>query len=243
VWNPSAILITGASSGIGAALAEALAAPGRTLHLGGRDRARLAAVAGRCRARGASVAAQALDLRERAALGDWVRGAAPLDLVIANAGVSGGREGSAELVAINLQALIDTAEAALPAMLGRGRGQLALMSSLAGFRGMPSAPVYCAVKAAARVYGEALRARLRPAGIDVSVICPGFVATPLTAANPFPMPLLMPAERAAAIIVTGLARRRRLIAFPRRLHWVVRLLALLPAALADPLLARAPAKE
>lgn len=243
VWNPRAILITGASSGIGATLALHLAAPGRVLHLGGRDRGRLDAVAALCRDEGAEAEATALDVRDRAALAAWVAAAGPLDLVVANAGIGGGRDGSAALVAVNLQALIDTVEAALPAMRRAGQGQLALMSSLAGFRGMPTAPVYCAVKAAARVYGDGLRARLRREGIAVSVICPGFVATPLTAANPFPMPLLMPAERAAAVIARGLARRRPLIAFPRRLHWAVRGLALLPAALADPLLARLPRKE
>jgi short-subunit dehydrogenase len=242
-WNPARILLTGASSGIGAALAEHLAAPGRRLHLGGRESGRLEAVAARCRAKGAEAVPRALDLRERAALGDWVELAGALDLVIANAGVSGRREDSTELVAVNLQALIDLVEAALPEMLRQGRGQLALMSSLAGFRGMPAAPVYSAVKAAARVYGEALRGRLRRAGIAVSVICPGFVTTPMTADNPFPMPLLMPPERAAAIIARGLARRRPLIAFPRRLYWGVRLLGLLPPCVADPLLARLPAKE
>jgi short-subunit dehydrogenase len=128
-------------------------------------------------------------------------------------------------------------------MLARGRGQLALMSSLAGFRGMPSAPAYCASKAAVRSYGEGLRGRLLDQGVAVSVICPGFVRTPLTARNPFPMPFLVEPERAAAIIKAGLARRRARIAFPRRLYFAVRLLDALPVALTDRYLRRLPGKE
>jgi short-subunit dehydrogenase len=186
-----------------------------------------------------------LDVRHREALRAWV-GSARANLVIANAGVSGqGAEGSrsAEIVAVNVQAVIDTVEAAWPAMAAAGRGQLALMSSLAGLRGMPAAPVYSASKAAVLAYGQALRPLARRAGIAVAVICPGFVDTPMTAGNPFPMPLLMPAERAAAIIAAGLARRKPLIAFPWRMAMGARLLALLPDSLADRLVAGLPAKE
>jgi short-subunit dehydrogenase len=240
-WNPRTVLITGASSGIGAALAEALAAPGRRLALGGRNAQRLAAVAERCRAAGAEPAPMAIDLRHGDRLRAWIAAEPPPDLLIANAGVSGGSAGSAEIVAVNLQAAIDTVEAALPRM--RAPAQIALMSSLAGFNGMPSAPVYCASKAAVRIYGDALRARLRGHGIAVSTICPGFVATPLTARNPFPMPLLMTSQDAARRILRGLARRRAMIAFPRRLYWLARLTALLPHLVTDPLLARVPSKE
>ncbi|MFO1069869.1 MAG: SDR family NAD(P)-dependent oxidoreductase [Geminicoccaceae bacterium] len=244
-WNPASALVTGASSGIGAALAIALATPGRTLHLGGRDESRLASVAERCRERGAAVDATTVDVRDRPALRRWIAGAAP-DLLVANAGISGRGDApdrSAELVEVNVTAVIESVEAALPAMLGRGHGQLALMSSLAGYRGMPSAPVYCATKAAVRVYGDGLRAKLARDGIAVSVICPGFVATPMTAPNPFPMPLLMSPERAAGIILRGLARRRAHIAFPLRLRWAAGLLALLPPWASDPLLGRVPSKE
>jgi short-subunit dehydrogenase len=240
--NPASALITGASSGIGAALAIALAAPGRCLHLQGRDATRLEEVAGRCRRAGAMVTTKLLDVRDRAPLQAWVRDAAA-DLVIANAGLSGAQAGSANIVAVNLQAVIDTAEAALPGMQERASGQLAVVSSPAGYRGMPSAPVYCATKAAVRVYGEALRARLHGRGVSVSVICPGFVATPMTADNPFPMPLLMSPERAASIILRGLRRRKAVIGFPWRTHVAARLFAWLPAAIADPLLVGMPSKE
>lgn len=235
------MLITGASSGIGAALAVALAAPGRRLDLGGRNVERLAAVADRCVSAGAEVAAASVDLRDGGALRSWIAATPPPDLLIANAGVSGGSAASAEIIAVNLQAVIDTIEAILPSM--QAGSQIALMSSLAGFNGMPSAPVYCASKAAVRFYGDALRARLRSRGIAVSTICPGFVATPLTERNPFPMPLLMTPDRAAERILRGLARRRATIAFPRRLYLLARLIALLPRAITDSLLARVPSKE
>jgi short-subunit dehydrogenase len=239
------VLLTGASSGLGAALAQKLAAPGRRLHLGGRDERRLAASAAACAAAGAEVVPQRLDVRDRAALRAWVR-QADADLVIANAGISGrGADGarSAEIVAVNVQGVIDTVEAAWPAMAARGGGQIALMGSLAGFRGMPGAPVYSASKAAVLAYGQALRPHARRAGIALTVICPGFVATPMTAGNPFPMPLLMPAERAADIIARGLARRRRLILFPWSLALAARAIALLPDPLAEALLGRLPSKE
>lgn len=250
---PRSILITGASSGIGAALAEAYAGSGVHLALAGRDAERLAAIAATCRAAGAEVRAERLEVTDPQAMAAWIRAAdqaAPLDLVIANAGISGGRSGGAgadeparAIFAVNLGGTLNTIEPALPLMLARGRGQLALMSSLAGFRGMPSAPAYCASKAAVRSYGEGLRGRLLDHGIAVSVICPGFVRTPLTARNPFPMPFLMEPERAAAIIKAGLTRRRARIAFPLRLYLAVRLLDALPVALTDRYLRRLPGKE
>ena len=250
---PRSILITGASSGIGAALAEAYAGAGAHLALAGRDAERLAAIAATCRTAGAKVRAERLEVTDPQAMAAWFRAvdqAAPLDLVIANAGISGGRSGGAgadeparAIFAVNLGGTLNTIEPALPLMLARGRGQLALMSSLAGFRGMPSAPAYCASKAAVRSYGEGLRGRLLDHGIAVSVICPGFVRTPLTKASPFPTPLIMAPERAAHIIRRGLERRRARIAFPLPMYLATRLLAALPPAWTDGLLARQAAKE
>jgi short-subunit dehydrogenase len=242
---PRSVLITGASSGIGAALARAYAAPGVYLALGGRDAQRLRKVAADCRSAGAEVEWRCVDVVDAPAMAAWLQQAdceRPLDLVIANAGVSGSG-GNRRILEINLAGVVNTVEPAIARMAPRGEGHLALMSSLAAFRGMPSAPAYCASKAAIRIYGEGLRAALTPEGIAVSVVCPGFVRTPLTASNPFPMPLLMSAERAAALIRRGLDRRRARIAFPLRLYLAVRLLAALPPAWVDRHLARLPAKE
>src|SRR3546814_16652969 len=125
-------------------------------------------------------------------------------------------------------------------MRPRRRGQLAVMSSLAGFRGFPGAPAYCASKAAVRVWGEALRGMLGREGIKVSVICPGYVKSRMTEKTDFPMPFMMTAERAAALIRRGLAANRARIVFPRRLFALVCLLALLPPGRADPLRIRLP---
>jgi short-subunit dehydrogenase len=247
------ILITGASSGIGAALARRYAAPGRRLTLSGRNAARLEAVAADCRQAGAEVAAEAADVTDPQAMKRLVEtawAAGPLDLLIANAGVSAGTgapEGEPpaqvrRIFATNLDGVLNSVEPALPLMRARGRGQIALMASLAAFRGFPGAPAYCASKAAVRVYGEALRGHLTASGVGVSVICPGYVKSPMTDVNDFPMPFLMSAEKAAGIIARGLARDRARIAFPWRLYAAVWLLAALPPAWTDRLLARLPKK-
>jgi short-subunit dehydrogenase len=158
-------------------------------------------------------------------------------------GVTAAAGGMTRLLAVNVQTVVDTVEPILPRFLERGRGQVALMSSLGSFRGTPQAPAYCATKAAVRVWGEGLRARCMPHGVIVSVICPGFVATPLTAVNRFPMPLIMPPEAAAERIARGLARGQARIAFPRRTYVMTRLLAALPPSLGDRLLASYAGKE
>ncbi len=251
--DPRTILITGASSGIGEALAEAYAGPGVTLVLTGRDRERLDAVAARCEKRGAAVRAATVDVADRAAMADWlalVDRETPVDLCIANAGISGGtgRRGESEeqarrILAVNVDGVLNTIHPLIGPMRERGKGQLALVSSLAGLRGYPGAPAYCASKAAVKSYGESLRLDLRPAGIEVSVICPGFVKSRITDRNRFPMPFLMDANRAASIIRRGLERNRGRIAFPLPTYLMAWIVAMLPSALADALLAHTPAKE
>ncbi len=249
---PQSIVITGASSGIGAALARAYAAPGVTLALLGRHDGRLADTADACRSQGAEVATATVDVTDSAAmrgwLEDWDRDRA-VDLVIANAGISGGTGSGGEHAAqtreiyrVNLDGVLNTVLPLIPAMRDRGRGQIALMSSLAGFLGFPGAPAYSASKAAVRAYGQALRGALYGEGVQVSVICPGFIKSPMTAVNSFPMPFLMPADKAAQRIKRGLARDRAQIAFPLPLHALVWLLATLPPGISGRLLRRLPEK-
>ena len=251
--NPRSILITGASSGIGEALARNYAAPGRHLALTGRNIERLAEVAAACRAIGATVTECIVDATDSQASARFVAHAdatMPLDLVIANAGISGGTyrggetaEQTREILTVNVDGVLNTVLPAIPLLRARGRGQIGIMSSLASFRGFPGAPAYCASKATVRVWGEALRGDLKPHGIGVSVICPGFVVSRMTAQNRFHMPLLMPTQRAASIIRNGLAANRARIAFPLRLYFGAWLMGALPPGLTDSWLRSLPKKE
>jgi short-subunit dehydrogenase len=247
------LLITGASSGIGEALALEYAAAGVTLALTGRDAARLADVAGRCRGRGAAVLADIVDVTDRAAMAAFVAradAAAPLDLVIANAGVSSGLRDLAgidahvrDIFAVNVEGVFNTLHPAIACMAPRRRGQLAIVASLAAFRGMPGAAAYSASKAAVRVYGEGLRGRIARDGLRLSVVCPGFVRSRMSARNGFPMPFLIDAEQAARSIRRGLERDRGRIAFPLPLYAAVWLLAALPDRLIDWFTRRLPDKD
>ena len=242
--DPRSILITGASSGLGEALARAYAAPGVTLHMSGRDPARTAAVAGACRALGARADGRVIDVADRAATAAWIEAcdnAAPIDLVIANAGVSSATSGAPEgevarrIIATNVDGVLNTVQPLIPRLKERRRGQIAIMASLASFRGYRGGAAYCASKAAVRAWGEGLRGDLAEYGVEVSVICPGFITTRMTADNPHPMPFLVSAERAADIIRSGLARDKARIAFPLPMY----LGALLGVALPDWIIDRA----
>lgn len=253
--QPKSILITGASSGLGASLAIEYAGPGVVLHLGGRAADRLEAVAARCRERGAGVNLRVVDVTDAAAMRDWVLaadGAAPLDMVVANAGISAGTSGRTggepeeqvrAVFATNVDGMLNTVLPVLPRMQARAGGQIVLVASLAGYRGIPGAPAYCASKAAVKVFGEGLRGSLHATGVRVSVVCPGYVRTPMTAVNDFPMPFLMTPDRAARIIRRGLARNRPRIAFPWPMVLAVTLLQSLPPAWIDPILRRLPGKS
>jgi len=262
--DPKSVLITGASSGIGETLALSYAAPGAFLALTGRDAARTEAVAAACRAKGATALAETVDAADAAAMGAFVARAhaeRPLDLVIANAGISAGSGGKGESIAqarrvfaVNVDGVVNTVGPAIELMMKKPRdgaaprdraprGQIGIVSSLAGFRGFPGAPSYCASKAAVRVWGEALRGELFRHGIEVSVICPGYIRTRMTEGNTFPMPLLMDADRAIRIIRRGLERNKARIAFPWRLAFMVSLVAALPPSWLDPLFRKLPKKK
>jgi NADP-dependent 3-hydroxy acid dehydrogenase YdfG len=213
----------------------------------------LSAVAEACRARGASVDAQALDVADREAMAAWIASrerAVPLDLVIANAGISAGLgensgdagEKTRRIFAINVDGVLNTALPAMEIFRARRRGHIALVSSLAGFRGIGGAPAYGATKAAVKVWGEGLRGALAHENVGVSVICPGFVVSRMTDVNTFHMPFLMPVDKASAIIRRGIAVNKGRIAFPWPMLAAVWFLALLPGALADALTRILPAK-
>jgi len=240
-----AVVITGASSGLGAALARAYAASGVILGLIGRNEARLGAVAADCRNTGAEVVMAILDVTDPQPLARWLLDfdrRAPVDLVIANAGTSAGPapgspvEGldlATKQVRVNLLGVINTVEPLLPVFLERQRGRIAIVSSLAGYRGLPYSPGYSASKAGSRAYGEALRALLMPTGIGVSVVCPGFFSSPMTDRFKGPTPFLSSVESAAATIKRGLDKGRKRIVFPWRLAFGMRFVDLAPAMLSD----------
>ena len=242
---PSSILITGATGGIGSALAEAYAAPGVTLVLHGRRQVELAALAARCAARGAQVRTQVLDLQDRAALRAWLTQTAaelPIDLAFVNAGVNvrvdpqRGAEAWSEveqLLEVNVRAALATVDALLPAMRARKRGQIALLSSLAAYYGLPISPSYSASKAAIKAYGEGMRGLAAPDGVGVTVVMPGFVETPMEQAFPGPKPFQWSAPRAARVIRRRLERNPARISFPFPLDFGSWITAVLPAGVSQ----------
>ena len=253
--NPKTILITGGSSGIGQALAEHYAQNGVFLALSGRNGERLAEIADICRNKGAEVTTRQIDVTDKDAMYEWITElykSRPLDLIIANAGISGGTGGvmngeplsqARAIFDTNITGVLNTIDPALQMMHDTGNtGQIAIVSSLAGYRGWPTAPAYSASKGAVRFYGEALRGSLRNTGIEVNVICPGFVKSRMTDANDFHMPMIMSAQKAAQIIAKGLEKNKGRISFPFLPHCIAWFVGILPDALAQKILAKAPAK-
>ncbi len=244
------ILITGASSGIGRALALAYAAPSVRLALIGRNAERLEETVAEAEAKGAQVVAARLDVRDRDAMQTWIAAqdaARPFDLAIANAGITtglgsnGGKEDPEAvraLLATNLFGVLNTVEPLIGPMCARGRGQLAFVGSIAGLRGLPFSPAYCASKAAVHAYAESLRGSLEGRGVVVSLVIPGFVKTPLNDAIKAAKPLEIDAAQAAKIIRRGLSRGKATIVFPLPLYLVARLARLLPPRLVDRLFAQ-----
>lgn len=234
------ILITGASSGIGAALAARLAAPGLRIALAGRNAGRLADTAAAVRARGAEVATASFDIRDRAALAAFVaaiEAEGPIETLVANAGMLDGRHEEGEIedaatartvIETNLLAAIDTIHAVLPGMRAARKGRILLVSSLSAFAPLADAPAYSASKAGLLSYGLALREALRPEGVVVSVACPGYVTTRMTATHAGYKPFELKAEDAADRMARGLARGRAIIGFPEPIHLASRLSLLTP---------------
>ena len=247
------ILITGASSGIGKALAELYAGPEIFLALTGRNAGRLDQIVETCRQKGAEVDGKIIDVTDRQAMKEWIEtidDTHTLDLVVANAGVSTGTSGETDpaqinqrLKEINIDGVLNTLDPIQPRMIARTSGQIALVSSMAGFRGMPSAPAYAATKAWVKSYGEGLRGRLGRRNVGVSVICPGFVQSRITDLNTFIMPFFMDGAKAAHIIHNGLARNKPLVAFPWPLYMVMWTFGNMPPFLIDWLFKYLPDKE
>jgi short-subunit dehydrogenase len=230
--------ITGASTGIGRALAIRLAERGVRVAVSARSAEKLTDLAGL----GSGILTVALDVTRRDDVAPaFARIAAELggiDLAVLNAGVWHPMRASAydagrvaDSVAVNYLGIANALEPLIPHMMANGRGQLALVGSVAGYRGLPLAAAYAPTKAAVISLAEVLRLELARHGIVVSLVNPGFVETPMTAVNEFPMPYLMPVDEATDRIMRGLESGRFEIAFPWQLVAMLKTLRLLPNGL------------
>jgi hypothetical protein len=246
--RPQHIIITGASSGIGTALARHYAVSGATLGLIARRQDRLEQLAA---VLPVSCEIYAADVRDAAAMAAAARRfidkhGCP-DIVIANAGVSVGtltdfvEDTSAfrDVIDTNVIGMVNTFQPFLSGMRGARRGALVGIASVAGYRGLPGAGAYSASKAAVIAYLESLRVELRASGIGVVTVCPGFVDTPMTEKNPYPMPFRMSAEEAAVTIASLISRGKAYSVIPWQMAIVARLLRVTPNWVYDRLFAGA----
>ncbi len=240
--TPRRVLITGASAGIGLALAERYAREGAVLGLVARRVERLEALKPRLEAHGAKVYSYAADVRDGPRMAEVARGfweaAGGVDIVIANSGIShsdrlqsGDPQAAAEVIAVNVQGVIHTLVPFIPPMLERKHGHLVAIGSVAGFRGLPGKGAYSASKAAVKTLLDAWRVNLRGSGVRVTTICPGYVETELTAGNAYPMPFLMGAEKAAGLMARAIDRHAKTYVFPWQMRLAVPILKIVPEAL------------
>ena len=241
------VVITGASSGIGEALARYYASDDVILGLISRR-----PVDARSFSR--KTISYAVDVTDEAALSaaaqDFIRNFGPPDLVIANAGIATGTEGAdpgdvvklRKILETNVVGLAATLAAFAPAMREAGRGTLAGIASVAGFRGLAGNGAYSASKAAAIAWLESLRAELYGSGVSVVCVCPGYIDTPMTRVNRFHMPFLLSADEAARRIARVIAAKRRLAVIPWQMALASVLLRAVPGWLYDRLASRAPRK-
>lgn len=238
--RPQTVLITGATGGIGQALARRYASRPCTLALHGRNAERLAQLTTTCEEQGAKVVSAAFDIRDLDRLRVWINRVeeqSPIDLAIVNAGITSNMRETAtgedwatieQVIDVNLKAALATIDAVLPFMLKRGAGQIALISSLSAYYGLPLTPAYCATKAGLKAYGEALHGWLKPRGVRTSVVLPGFVKSAMSDRFPAPKPFMQSPETAAKIIVDKLSLGRARISFPFPLNLGMWALSVLP---------------
>jgi short-subunit dehydrogenase len=242
MFSGQVAVVTGASSGIGWELAVQLALQGARVGLIARRQGELRALAERIRAGGGTAAAAPADVSNRAqvdsAIAELRHSLGPIDLMIANAGVGMPTlldpvniADVEAMIRINVLGVVYALSAVLPEMLERRSGRLAAVSSLAGYLALPGESAYSASKAAVNTYLKGLRAQVRGRGVTVTTLCPGFVKTPMTAANTFPMPGLLSAGEAARRMLRAIHRRKAVYDFPWSIRQLIRLVSWLPDGL------------
>ena len=234
--------LTGASSGLGRGLAPRIAEEGHAIALVARRSELLDDLAKEIEAKGGQALPISCDVRDKeavqAAVAQTVDAFGPITRLVANAGIGNPtpaqnfKSSDFELVMdVNLRGAVYCIEAVLPSMMEQNHGHIVGISSLAGYRGMPGAAAYCASKAALTTTLESLRCDLNGTGVDVTVVCPGFVKSPMTNSNKFPMPFLMETDAGVAQIHKAIVHRKLHHAFPIPLATAVRAIRVLPAGL------------
>ena len=254
-WNGRVIFLTGSSSGIGAALALELASRGAMLGLAARRRELLDQLAEQCTEIGGTARTFAVDVTDEtavAAAAEALRSEfGQIDVLIANAGIGGNDDDTRsykpasvkKVVDINLLGAVNAVHAVLPQMIERGSGHLVAISSLAGFRGLPKSAAYSASKAGMTAFFESVRLDVMDKGIDVTIIQPGFIKTPLTSGRHNKMPFLMELEDAIPHFIKAIEKRKKFAAFPWQLATIVRAGKFMPAWLYDRIAGRARYRE
>lgn len=254
-WNNKIVFLTGASSGIGEALAIELAKRGAIIGLLARREELLKAIAGKCESVGGTARIFACDVVDAKAVqksADALREEfGKIDILIANAGIGGGSKETRDLqpeavkkvIDINLIGAVNSVYAVLPQMLAEKSGQLVAISSLAGFRGLPKSAAYSASKAGMTAFFESVRLDVQHKGVAVTIIQPGFIKTPLTSGRAAKMPFLMELEDALPSFIKAIERKKKFAAFPWQLATFVRAGRMFPAWLYDKIASGAKFRE
>jgi short-subunit dehydrogenase len=244
-WKDKVVFLTGASSGIGEALAYEIAKRGAILGLLARRENLLRDLAAKCERHGAKVRIFPVDVTDEIAVTDAAERLrnefGKIDILIANAGIGGGAKHAKDLtpedfrrvIDINLNGAVNAVSAVLPHMLESGSGQLVAISSLAGFRGLPKSAAYSASKAGMTAYFESVRLDVQTSGVSVTIIQPGFIKTPLTSGRKNKMPFLMELEDSIPYFMRAIEKKKKFAAFPWQLAAVVRAGRIFPAWLYD----------
>ncbi|MBK7935416.1 MAG: SDR family NAD(P)-dependent oxidoreductase [Pyrinomonadaceae bacterium] len=254
-WKDKKIFLTGASSGIGEALAIAMAKRGATIGLLARRGELLDKLKKHCEKAGGTARVFACDVTDEdavlAAANEFFAEFDRIDILIANAGIGGNNAETRALqplavkkvIDINLMGAVNSVHAVLPRMLKKGSGQIVAISSLAGFRGLPRSAAYSASKAGMTAFFESVRLDVKHQGVDVTIIQPGFIKTPLTSGREAKMPFLMELDDAIPHFLKAIEKKKRFAAFPWQLATVVRAGKFMPSWLYDRVAGRARYRE